>query len=160
MTDWDSKLIDALWVYRTAYKVTTKFTPFQLVYGQEAILPIELELPSLRIAINERLGDVELLEARINILEKLDETWSQAYLNTVAIQKWRKSYYDSKLKDKKISPTDLVLLYDSRFQKFPGKFWLHWLGPYKVKIIYENGSFDLEDFEGNVLPTRLKVYRR
>ena len=26
MTDWDSKLIDALWAYRTAYKVTTKFT--------------------------------------------------------------------------------------------------------------------------------------
>ena len=69
------------------------------------------------------------------------------------------------MKDKKIGPTDLVLLYDSRFQKFPGKFRLHWLGPYKVRVIYENGSFDLEDSEGNVLPTRLngnrlKVYRR
>jgi transposase InsO family protein len=164
MTDWDTKLIDALWAYRTAYKVTTKFTPFQLVYGQEAILPIELELPSLRIAINERLGDAESLEARINMLEKLDETRSQAYLNTAAIQKWRKSYYDSKMKEKKIGPTDLVLLYDSRFQKFPGKFRLHWLGPYKVRVIHANGSFELEDFAGNVLPTRLngnrlKVYR-
>ena len=45
MTDWDTKLIDALWAYRTAYKVTTKFTPFQLVYGQEALLPIELCQP-------------------------------------------------------------------------------------------------------------------
>ena len=121
------KLIDAVWAYRTAYKVTTKFTPFQLVYGQEAILPIELELLSLRIAINERLGEVELLEARINMLKKLDETRSQAYLNTAAFQKWCKSYYDSKMKDKNIGPTDLVLLYDSKFQKFPGKFRLHWL---------------------------------
>jgi hypothetical protein len=155
MTDWDTKLIDALWAYRTAYKVTTKFMPFQLVYGQEAILPIELELTLLRIVINERLGDTESLEARINMLEKLDETPSQAYLNTAAIQKWRKSYYDSKMKDKKIGPTYLVLLYDSRFHKFPGKFRLHWLGPYKVRVIHANGSFELEDFAGNVLPTRL-----
>jgi len=39
--DWDERLLDALWAYRTAHKVTTKHTPFQLVYGQEAILPIE-----------------------------------------------------------------------------------------------------------------------
>ena len=37
-TDWDEKLWGALWAYRTAYKVTTKITPFQLVYGLEAIL--------------------------------------------------------------------------------------------------------------------------
>jgi hypothetical protein len=55
-TDWNARLLDALWAYRCAYKVTTKHTPFQLVYGQEAILPIEIELPSLRIALEERLG--------------------------------------------------------------------------------------------------------
>jgi transposase InsO family protein len=46
-TNWDDKLWSALWAYCTAYKVTTQFTPFQLVYGQEAILPIEFEIPSL-----------------------------------------------------------------------------------------------------------------
>ena len=70
MTVWDTKLIDALWAHRTTYKVTTKFTPFQLVYGQETISSYELELPSLRIAINERLRDAKSLEARINMLEK------------------------------------------------------------------------------------------
>jgi len=52
-----------LWAYRTAYKGTTEFSPFQLVYGQEAILPIEFEIPILRIAIENKLGDVESLEA-------------------------------------------------------------------------------------------------
>jgi transposase InsO family protein len=46
--DWDTKLFAALWVYRTAYKVTTHSMSFQLVYKQEAILPIEFEVPSLR----------------------------------------------------------------------------------------------------------------
>ena len=31
-TNWDTKLFAALWAYRTAYKVTTNATPFQLVY--------------------------------------------------------------------------------------------------------------------------------
>ena len=73
MTDWDSKLIAALWAYRSTYKVTTKFTPFQFVYGQEAILPVELELPSLYIAIDERLNDEESLREWIAMLERLDE---------------------------------------------------------------------------------------
>lgn len=45
-TDWDTKLFAALWAYRTAYKVTINATPFQLIYKQEAILPIELKIPS------------------------------------------------------------------------------------------------------------------
>ena len=32
-SDWDTKLFAALWAYRTAYKVTTNATPFQLMYG-------------------------------------------------------------------------------------------------------------------------------
>ncbi len=55
--DWDSKLAATLWAYRTAYKITTRATPFSLVYGIEAILPIKFEIPSLRIAINERLDE-------------------------------------------------------------------------------------------------------
>ena len=159
MTDWDSKLIDALWAYRTAYKVTTKFTPFQLVYGQEAILPVKLELPPLRIAIEERLSDSESLQERITMLEKLDEVRNQAYLNMAAIQKWHKTYYDSKMKSKILTADDLVLLYDSRFQKFPGKFKLHWMGSYQGKIAHDNGSFDLVDFEGKPLLTRINGYR-
>ena len=61
--------------------------------------------------------------------------------------------------------TDLVLLYDNGFQKNSRKFRLHWIGPYKIRVIHANGSFDLEDFEGNILPTRLngnhlKIYRK
>jgi hypothetical protein len=39
-TDWDTKLHAALWAYRTAYKVTTKHTPFSLVFGTEAFLSL------------------------------------------------------------------------------------------------------------------------
>ena len=38
--DWDTKLYATLWAYRTAYKVTTKHTPFSLVFGMEALLSL------------------------------------------------------------------------------------------------------------------------
>jgi hypothetical protein len=44
-----------VWSYQTAYKITIGHTPFQLVYGQEVILPIKLELFSLWIALNEKM---------------------------------------------------------------------------------------------------------
>jgi len=148
-----ARVFDALWTYRTAYKVTTKHTPFQLVYGQEAILPIELEVQSLRIAIDHRLGDMDSLNERIIMLQKLDETRRHAYFNTLAIQNCRKSYYDSKLKPKTLRPHDLVLLYDSQFQKFPDKFKIRWFGPYNVLHSYPNGSIELQDFAGKSHPT-------
>lgn len=43
MIDWNRKLLEALWAYYIYYKVTTRFTPFGLVHGQEATLLIELE---------------------------------------------------------------------------------------------------------------------
>ena len=42
-TAWRSKLPDALWAYRTAYKTPIGMTPYQLVYGKTCHLPIKLE---------------------------------------------------------------------------------------------------------------------
>ena len=50
------------------------------------------------------MGDDDSLKHRLVMLEKLDETRAQAHLNMEAIQKHRKSYYDSKLVPKKLEP--------------------------------------------------------
>ena len=158
-TDWDTKLFVALWAYCTAYKVTTNATPFQLVYGQEAILPIELEVPSLRIAVEYRLGDTESLQFRLSQLEKLDEIRAQALLTMETTQKRRKSYYDSKLKLRTFKPHDLVLLYDSRFQHVPGKLQVQWHGPYRVLECFPNGLVQLADFTSTQFLTRINGNR-
>ena len=71
--NWDEKLPAAFWAYRTSYKVTTPATPFMLVYDTEAVLPIEYEVPSLRIAIENRLTERESLHNRLEWLEGLGE---------------------------------------------------------------------------------------
>jgi hypothetical protein len=50
-TSWHLHLFSALWAYQTSVKTTTGFTPFQLVYGIEAVLPIECEIPSLKLTV-------------------------------------------------------------------------------------------------------------
>jgi hypothetical protein len=43
-------LSEALWAHRTSKDGATKVTPFELVYGQEVVLPIEVNLQSCRVA--------------------------------------------------------------------------------------------------------------
>ena len=71
-TDWEQKLHSVLWAYCTAYKTSIGTTPFNLVFGLDAILPIEFLIPTLRVATQMKLTGHELLE-RIDDLEKLDE---------------------------------------------------------------------------------------
>jgi hypothetical protein len=46
-----------LWAYKTTYKVSIRTNPFSFVFGVKAILPVEFEIPSLRITIYERLDN-------------------------------------------------------------------------------------------------------
>src|SRR4051812_12424313 len=57
--EWDKKLGECLWTYRTTIRTPTKATPFSLVYGCEAVLPLEVQIPSLRIAITFGMAEEE-----------------------------------------------------------------------------------------------------
>ncbi len=76
--EWDTKLDSALWAFRTAYKVSTGMTPFRMVYGLEAIVPMEFVVPSLRIAIQHKLSDEDSSVFRQEQLLQLDEDRIQA----------------------------------------------------------------------------------
>jgi hypothetical protein len=51
---WHTLLTFSLWEDHTTTKTNTGLTPFQLVYGQEVVMPIELELTSLRLALQTK----------------------------------------------------------------------------------------------------------
>ena len=46
-----------LWAYKTTCKKLTGFTPFKLVYGQEAVVPMEFLVPSMRITAFTEMDD-------------------------------------------------------------------------------------------------------
>jgi hypothetical protein len=63
-TSWHTMLFSALWSYWTSIKSATRFTPFRLVYGLESILPIECEIPSLKLVV-ELLPNTSTEEERL-----------------------------------------------------------------------------------------------
>jgi hypothetical protein len=66
---WHEVLSEALWAHRVSRHGATKVTPFELVYGQETVLPIEVNLQACRVACqNSLLAEVygELMLDRID----------------------------------------------------------------------------------------------
>ncbi|XP_052477785.1 uncharacterized protein LOC128033760 [Gossypium raimondii] len=68
----NEKLPFALYAYRTSVRTSTGATHFFLVYGMEVVLPIEVEIPSLRVLMESKLEELEWVRARydkLNIIE-------------------------------------------------------------------------------------------
>ena len=121
-------LYPTLWAYRTAFKTATSFSPYQLVHGVESILPVECEIPSLKLAV-ELLPDTSPLEERLVHLEQLDEQCRDA-LVALEVNKHRvKVQYDKYVRPRVFSEGDLVLLWDQSNEPLgAGKFNPMWRG--------------------------------
>lgn len=147
-TNWHSMLFSALWAYRTSVKTSTGFTPFQLVYGLEALLPIECEIPSLKLAI-ELLPVTSEEEKRFLYFSQLYENQQNAAIANEAHVKRIKAQYDRSVSPRNFSEGDLVLLYDQANDKLgAGKFVPMWHGPFILKRKLAKGAYELIDFEG------------
>ena len=71
--DWHEMLPYALHGYRTSVRTSTGATPFSLVYGTEVVLPIEVEIPSLRVLAEAELEEAEWAQQRLDQLNMIDE---------------------------------------------------------------------------------------
>ena len=148
--DWPSKLHFALWGYRTSVRTSTGATPFSLVYGVEAVQPIELEIPSLRIALESQLDEVDWIRARYDELVLLDEKRLAALHHVQTYQQRMARHFNKKVKTRNIKEGDLVLKALRKNVLDPrGKFRPNWSGPYIVKAILSGGAAQLVDMDGN-----------
>ena len=57
--DWSKKLPFALLAYRTSFRTSIGATPYSLVYGMEAVLPVEIEMGSLRVILEQQISEIE-----------------------------------------------------------------------------------------------------
>ena len=115
-SNWHHILFSALWAYRTSVKTATGFTPLQLVYGLEVILPIQCQIPSLKLAF-ELLPDTSAEEERFLYLNNLDETRRDVSLANEAHKKCVKAQYDKSIQPHAFNEGDLVLTCDQRYDK-------------------------------------------
>ena len=85
------------------------------------------------------MGEEETLSERLMHVVELEEDHFIAGFHQQVQKAREKAWHARHIKQKTFKVGDLVLLYDNKFAKFPGKFCLHWLGPYQEKHITNGG---------------------
>ena len=121
-SNWHLTLFSTLWAYRTSVKISTGFTPFQLVYGLEVVLPIQCQIPSLKLTV-ELLPNTSTEEEKFLYLTNLDDTTRDVALANEAHKKRVKAHYDKSIQPWVFNEGVLVLTYDQRHEKLgKGKF--------------------------------------
>ena len=71
--DLSKKLPFALWAYRTSFRTSTGVTPYSLVYSMEVVLPVEIEMGSLRVALEQQISETEWAQSHYNQISLLNE---------------------------------------------------------------------------------------
>ncbi|PHT85262.1 hypothetical protein T459_07368 [Capsicum annuum] len=112
--------------YHTTVRTSTGAIPYLLVYGTEAVIPAEVEIPSLRVIVETDIDDEE----------------------------WRRMAraYNKKVRPRNFEVGQLVLRRILAHQaEAKGKFSLSWQGPFVVKKVLPNGAPNLTDIEGKMV---------
>ena len=148
---WPEELPNVLWVYRTTTRTPTGETPFNLTYGTEAVIPVEVGLTSLRREFFDEQDNDDQLKQNLDLM---DEVRDQAAQRMAKYKQKIAEYYNRRVKLKKFNIGDLVLRKVTPATKDPaqGKLGPNWEGPYKVVYYSCQGSYHLEDAEGKRLP--------
>ncbi|RVW58211.1 Transposon Tf2-12 polyprotein [Vitis vinifera] len=127
--DWSEKLPFALWAYRTSFRTSIGATPYSLVYGMEAVLPVEIEMRSLRVALEQHISEAEWAQSRYDQLSLLDEKRLRAADHVQAYQRKMTRAFRKRVKPRKFQRGDLVLKVLRGLISDPrGKFRPSWSG--------------------------------
>ena len=95
--DWHQKLSFALHAYRTGVRTSTGATPYSLVYGMEVVLPIEMEISSLRVLREVELEEAEWVRGRYEQLSLVEEKRMKAICHDQLYQKRMMRAHDKKI---------------------------------------------------------------
>uniref|UniRef100_A0A2N9FM34 RNase H type-1 domain-containing protein n=1 Tax=Fagus sylvatica TaxID=28930 RepID=A0A2N9FM34_FAGSY len=148
---WVEELPNVLWTFRTTPRRSTGETPFSLAYGSEAVIPLEIGLPTLRTSEWEPTRN-DLAQSQA--LDLLEERREQAMIRLASYQQQLKKGYNKNIRPRSFQQGDLVLRKVLGNTKNPtdGKLGPNWEGPYRVRFVTGTGAYHLEDLNSLPLP--------
>ena len=148
--NWDSKLVYAMWADRISSKKSIGTSPFQLVYGVEAVILFQLALPVMKL-FQDEVEEPNLAQRRMLQMIELNQV-QEAIVEKTQVYKYKvMSIFDKRENQNNFQVDDLVLQWDVRRQDRGkhGKFDKLWFGPFKVFVVLDNNTFLLENLYDN-----------
>ncbi|XP_070042991.1 uncharacterized protein [Nicotiana tomentosiformis] len=162
LTNYFSKWVEAgkcpevlpgvLWAYRTTTKISTGETPFSVVYGTEALIPVEIGEPSMRYTHTSEETNEEELRVNLDLTEERREA---TLIRMTAQKQMIEQYYNKKANLSYFKIGDFVLrkVFRSTKTANAGKLGPNWEDPYRVRGISGKEAYELETMDGKVLPS-------
>jgi hypothetical protein len=143
---WMKELPSVVWGLRTTPSRATGFTPFFLVYGADAILPIDLEYGSPMTRVYDDRTNQTIQE---DSLDQLEEDRDMALLHSARYQHSLRRYHARGVRSRDLQVGDLVLRLrqDARGRH---KLTPPWEGPFIIAKILKPGTYNLANNQGEV----------
>ncbi|XP_075665430.1 uncharacterized protein LOC142635101 [Castanea sativa] len=107
--DWAEKLPFTLLGNRTSLHALTGVTPYSSAYGSEAVLPIKVEIQSLRLLVEIEVLEEDWAKARYEKLSLIDEKRARAQYHAQGYQKMIARPFNKKVKSRNLKKEDSVL---------------------------------------------------
>src|SRR6185312_5816863 len=141
--DWDLNIFAILFAYRTKKHATTGYIPFHLVYGRQAILPIETVIPIDPAASDKEISlENSILQRAFELIEELPYQHNTTRENTIKSQKKQKVRFDSKIQKEEFEIGDKVWIQRKDIEaSCSAKFEEKRIGPFIVKEKLNNSAY-------------------
>ncbi|XP_070029085.1 uncharacterized protein [Nicotiana sylvestris] len=90
-------------------RTSTGETPYMLVYGTEAVIPVEVEIPSLRVIQEAKLSDAKWIRSRYEQLELIDGKRMNALCHGQLYQNRMSRAFNKRVKPRQFAPKQPLL---------------------------------------------------
>ena len=137
--NWPEELPSVLWSLRTTPNTSTKYTPFFMVYGSEAVLPHDVRFEAPRVRAYTEARSTTALEDDGDLI---DEARDIAAARSAVYQQDLRNYHSRRVRTRSFVAGDLVLRLK---QKKPKKLESPWEGPYIVDEVIPGGAYRLKN---------------
>ena len=132
-------------------QTSTGETPFTMTYGVEAMVAVEVGVPSHKRKFYDQDTNHELMCGELDLLE---ETRAQVQLRVTSYQQRLAWFFNSKVKKRRLKVWDLVLrrVMQNTKEVNTGVLGLNWEGPYNVIEIVRPRAYRLQKLDHTLVP--------
>jgi hypothetical protein len=148
--EWDKFIPSVLFAYRTMKHNTTKYEPFKLVYGRNALTPLDLLLEPSVEDQDEATLERSIVHRICQVIDVLEPSLGLAQKNIEKSQQEQERRHRTSSTAQQFQVGDLVLKYKHAKEK-ESKFLFKWVGPYSVHEVFGNGAYRLRTMDGKIL---------